>query len=298
MSIEGDEPGQAFACIDQGSGMPPSRLNLNFRQEGQTFIAVSTSPALVFDYTSQRLMRVSEHPDAVAGKITYSKEVKVTGSISGNGIEGTWHGDAATGSFSLRNELGGRASKANYTFTWADFKHFCGEILNRKGNDGLFRGQASHKWDLNTTFHREQRYDLPRYFEFACRSLARELNARLGRRYDINNGLELGAVLSLAQHHGFPTPLLDWTKSPYVAAYFAIAGSTPAGANPRIFVFDIARWNQLPQPANFYDPRPAVSIREFEAYDNPRHLPQQSFHSFTTPPANSCDARALLACRS
>lgn len=119
--------------------------------------------------------------------------------------------------------------------------------------DILFRGQANSKWKLQTTLERktDEQFNVLDYIRLATHRLDEiesftgidwrvpdlpALRADLAdKQREMRVHLPIYDYLVYLRHHAFPSPLLDWTESPYIAAYFAFA--EPVNENPAIYCY-------------------------------------------------------------
>jgi hypothetical protein len=100
---------------------------------------------------------------------------------------------------------------------WDGFKRKVNALEQKRY---IFRGQEDNVWRLRSSFHRTGRADLDRYLVEDIQDLQKMFSALTQHTFNLSDPLHYAAFINLAQHHGYPTPMLDWTWSPYVAAFF------------------------------------------------------------------------------
>ena len=107
----------------------------------------------------------------------------------------------------------------------------------------LFRGLEDDRYRLTTTLERHGKSGMSfaEYYRLISR-VRPQIESFTGRKWNVPevpkyltwladhdnlgpfNELPAYDYMVYMRHHGFPSPLLDWTASPYVAAYFAFRG--------------------------------------------------------------------------
>jgi hypothetical protein len=133
---------------------------------------------------------------------------------------------------------------------WSNFFNIISKY-DRKRLGLIFRGQRDPSWLLQSSFERwvakigpelesgqynsQDGFSQGHYEKYRDAWLKKFIDAlsSLGGQNSIING-SVVEQWAFARHHGLLTPLLDWTDSPYIAAYFAFT-DWMSHKNPGLF---------------------------------------------------------------
>ncbi len=115
---------------------------------------------------------------------------------------------------------------------WDEFKN----LAKNSRLEWIFRGQSNACWELQTTLERSNIVtDFPEFEDQLIEEFIRGAKFYLKEEQIPSSLLEW---FSLIQHFGAPSRLLDFSKSPYIAAYFAFEQATEEFEKVSIWVVD------------------------------------------------------------
>lgn len=199
--------------------------------------------------------------------------------------------------------------------SWAEFKSTVDLIRIKYGhheyalendqkykikNTVLFRGQSRSEWQLQTTLERKIKspFSVTQYLQKSTR-VVHELESYTGNNWNLSDypvlvneikqdklfgfhiPISLYKYWIYLRHHGYPSPLLDWSESPYIAAYFAMCDSQNDESNYDKCVAVFAYIDKLGEVKSF-DGGPVIQVHGPFVSTHKRHFIQQAWYTTST----------------
>lgn len=163
----------------------------------------------------------------------------------------------------------------------------------------FYRGQSNAEWRLRTTIERQininDALNLEDYYNIIF-DICPQVETFTGRTWEIPqyskpdpDKILLGEIklpaheyIVYLRHHRFPSPLLDWTRSPFIAAFFAFSDIDDKVEDVSIFVY--LEWAGRGRSHRRGDPLITTLKSNFRAHV--RHFLQQSEYTICTKDKN------------
>lgn len=208
-----------------------------------------------------------------------SATVNATLNFQGPNVTVSFYSPLTFGSGTLTKAHTTPSGVTPLSMSWEGFRDW---MLKWPGRETfVFRGQ-SEDWPLRTSFHRSSMKNLERYENVLIPETYKSVVNKLTERFDLSKKEDLWSFYSVLQHHGYPTPLLDWSESVWVAAYFAFENATRrTDKSVRIFAFDRIGWHKTLQQKQLTMTRPHISFMDIIPRGNDRAGPQKSMFTVT-----------------
>ena len=277
MCMDIDRPEEAMLHFWGGTTAPAGAVLLRFLRKSVGVVELELMSAY---RTNERgglwLPILSE------SEIEYVRGVRAVLQEKDGLLEGEWtHQSGKKGHITLRPPESSADLVPEKCSSWSDFKAWATRARDER-DAVFFRGHGSNRFPLRTTLHRAGRHRLERYCAESLLEFQSHAEAVLGIRFNMSDPNDYSMLLGLAQHHGLPTPLLDWTNSPYIAAFFAFADaiesaeSRPDDSHVRIYGLT-REFVRISSPSLVTLPfvSPYVAALSISARNNPRLYAQQ-----------------------